>query len=405
MSYIQEQLDTIINLLNSNDVSNKIVLASLFVALGALIVTIIVNIVTNHHYVESKAPQLTFSLSETNSEIFLTIKNTGATTAQGIKIVINSIANNGDRNEVFNPFGSEFDLYPEEIVQGVVSYSGENICTQIFPIISVNVTYKAMNTKKKVRYSRNITFTKKPERDTEKDKVLKGIEDKLDSIMYSQNRVANYIEGRTLFPIDRLNVMAHGSLKEDMMEVIKLNNSIQISNQVLSTIKQRSSVRAYNTEQLTQSELDIILKAGLMAPTGMNRQEIHFTVVKGDNPVLAELDEEKRQLRGQEKQPHNFYYEAPVLIFLSAEDEFKWNKVDSGIAVENMALAAESLGLGTLIIGCVYDALHGEKQGYFSEKLQIPQGYSFQIAIAVGHKMDNKTPHEYDYEKQVTIIE
>lgn len=178
-----------------------------------------------------------------------------------------------------------------------------------------------------------------------------------------------------------------------------------MQNQVLSTIKQRSSARAYSTEQLTQSELDAILKAGLMAPTGMNRQEIHFTVIKGDNPVLAELDEEKRRLRGQEKQPHNFYYEASVLIFLSAEDEFKWKSVDAGIAVENMVLAAESIGLGTLVIGCVYDALHGEKQRYFSEKLQIPEGYSFQIALAVGHKTDNKTPHEYDYEKQVTILQ
>jgi nitroreductase len=184
-----------------------------------------------------------------------------------------------------------------------------------------------------------------------------------------------------------------------------MNQDKQISNQVLSTIKQRSSARAYSTEQLTQSELDTILKAGLMAPTGMNRQEIHFTAVKGDNPVLAELDEEKRKLRGQEKQPHNFYYEAPFVIFLSAEEEFKWSRVDAGIAVENMALAAESLGLGTLIIGCVYDALHGEKQKYFSEKLQIPEGYSFQIALAVGHKTDNKTPHEYDPERQVNILQ
>ena len=43
------------------------------------------------------------------------------------------------------------------------------------------------------------------------------------------------------------------------------------------------------------------------------------------------------------------------MIFLSAEDEFKWKSVDAGIAVENMALAAESIGLGTLIIGRVYD--------------------------------------------------
>jgi hypothetical protein len=69
-----------------------------------------------------------------------------------------------------------------------------------------------------------------------------------------------------------------------------------------------------------------------------------------------------------------------------------------------MVLAAESLGLGTLVIGCVYDALNGEKKDYFSQELCIPEGYSFEIALAVGHKTDCKTPHEYDYEKQITIL-
>lgn len=178
-----------------------------------------------------------------------------------------------------------------------------------------------------------------------------------------------------------------------------------MANQVLETMKQRSSTRAYSAEKLTQAELSSILEAGLQAPTGMNRQEIRFSVVNGDHPVLEELDAEKRRLRGQEKLPNNFYYEAPTLIFLSAEDEFKWSKVDAGIAVENMVLAAESLGLGTLIIGCIYDAMHGEKKEYFSQTLQIPEGYSFQIALAVGRKTDNKMPHEYDFKKQVAIIE
>lgn len=177
-----------------------------------------------------------------------------------------------------------------------------------------------------------------------------------------------------------------------------------MTNEVLSIIKKRSSARAYSTEEITKEELNTILEAGLMAPTGMNRKEIRFSVVKGDNPVLTEMDEEKRRLRGQDVQPHNFYYEAPVLIFISAEDDFKWSRVDAGIAVQNMTLAAESLGLGSLIIGCVYDALNGEKKAYFSEKLQIPEGYSFQIALAVGHKTDNKTPHDFDFSEQVTIV-
>ena len=177
-----------------------------------------------------------------------------------------------------------------------------------------------------------------------------------------------------------------------------------MEHQVLDIIAHRSSARAYSEEPLTKEELNCILEAGMQAPTGMNQQEIHFTVVKGGHPILDELDEEKRRLRGQEKQPQNFYYDAPTLILLSAEDGFKWSKVDSGIAVQNMVLAAESMGLGTLIIGCIYDAMHGEKQAYFSEQLEFPEGYSFMIALAVGHKVDHKEPHTYDFEKQVTIF-
>jgi nitroreductase len=179
----------------------------------------------------------------------------------------------------------------------------------------------------------------------------------------------------------------------------------KMANQVLATMKKRSSARAYSAEAVTEAELETILNAGLMAPTATNRQEIHFSVVNGDNPILGELDKEMRKLRGQESQPVNFCYNAPVLIILSAEDDFGWSSVDAGITVQNMALAAESLGLGNLIIGCINQALHGEKQKYFSEKLNFPQGYSFKIALAVGHKTDNKTPHEYDFAKQVTKVQ
>ena len=177
-----------------------------------------------------------------------------------------------------------------------------------------------------------------------------------------------------------------------------------MNNLVLETMKKRSSARAFSEEMITKEDLNQILEAGLQAPTGKNQKEIHFSVIRGDEPVLAELDTEKRKLRGQGEQPHNFYYEAPLLIFLSAEENFEWSKVDSGIAVQNMSLAAESLGLGSLIIGCVYDALHGEKRAYFSEKLQFPEGYDFQIALAVGYRTDEKTPHDYDKAQQVTFV-
>lgn len=173
---------------------------------------------------------------------------------------------------------------------------------------------------------------------------------------------------------------------------------------VLKAIEQRSSTRGYTEEKLTQEELDILIRAGLQAPTAANRQEIHITVVNGDNPILAEIEAVKNQERGIQDPPHNFYYEAPVVLLLSADKSFSWGKIDAGIAVENISLAAEGLGLGSLIIGCIKDALSGEKKEYFAKALKFPEGYDFEIAIAVGHKAVSKEPHEYSVEKNVTFI-
>lgn len=172
----------------------------------------------------------------------------------------------------------------------------------------------------------------------------------------------------------------------------------------LEAIEKRSSTRGYQATAVAQEDLEKIIKAGLQAPTATNRQEIHFSVVKGDAAILKELEDEKNALRNLSGLEHNFYYEAPILIVVSAETAFGWSNLDAGIAVENMALAAEDLGLGSLIIGCVSDALHGEKKAYFEKALQIPEGYDFKIALAVGYKAATKEPHTYDEGKQVSYI-
>lgn len=173
---------------------------------------------------------------------------------------------------------------------------------------------------------------------------------------------------------------------------------------VIEAVKKRSSTRGYTREALTDAELETLLHAGLQAPTAANRQEVHFTVLKDGNPILHELEEEKNSLRGLSALEHNFYYEAPVVVVLSADSAFRWGTLDAGIAVENMALAAEGLGLGSLIIGCVYDALMGEKKEYFSKALKLPENYEYKIAIAFGHRAVTKQPHDYDADAQITFL-
>ncbi len=172
-------------------------------------------------------------------------------------------------------------------------------------------------------------------------------------------------------------------------------------NDILKAIEQRSSTRGYTQQKPTKEEMDALLNAGLQAPTAANRQEIHISVVDGSAPILAELEAERTKGAAV---PHNFYYEAPVVMILSGDAANRWSAVDAGIAVENICLAAEGLGLGSLIIGCIRDALSGEKREYFAKALQFPEGYEYQVAVAVGTKAVTKEPHTYDREKNISWV-
>ncbi len=173
---------------------------------------------------------------------------------------------------------------------------------------------------------------------------------------------------------------------------------------VREAIEKRSSTRGYTEEKLTREELETLLTAGLQAPTAANHKELHFTVLDGDNSILKEIEDEKNRLRNITEPPHNFYYEAPTVIVISGEQGFRWTTLDAGIAVQNICLRAEELGLGSLIIGCIYDALRGEKKEYFEKLLQLPENYTYEIAVALGHKAVTKEPHDYVWEDQVTCL-
>ena len=175
-------------------------------------------------------------------------------------------------------------------------------------------------------------------------------------------------------------------------------------NDILNAIEKRSSTRGYTAEKLTDAELEQLLKAGLQAPTAANRQEVHISVVDGSHPILAEIEAEKNALMNGKTPSANFYYSAPLVLILSGDKSFPWSALDAGIAVENIALAAEGLGLGSVIIGVIKGAMSGEKKSYFAEALKFPENYEFEIAVAIGHKAAEKMPHEYDMGKNISYL-
>lgn len=141
-------------------------------------------------------------------------------------------------------------------------------------------------------------------------------------------------------------------------------------NEVLETIIRRRSVRRYLPQQIDSASLDHILTAGLYAANGGNHQHSRLIAVQ-DPEILSLLAETARkefmvqQIReGQIKNKairkakddpdYNFMFHAPTLVIVVSPRAWPNSMADSAGALQNMQLAACSLGLGA----CWVNQLH-----------------------------------------------
>ena len=161
------------------------------------------------------------------------------------------------------------------------------------------------------------------------------------------------------------------------------------ANPILSAISERRSIRQYKPEQITEEQLQALLCAAVEAPSARNLQPWHFTVVQDAN-LLAEVNAEATAILGREG---DIFYAAPTTIFISADKSSDWGKLDSGIAVQNIALAAQSMGLGSVILGLPAAAFKGPRGEYFAGLLKFPATHGFAVAIAVGYPDGTKEAH------------
>lgn len=111
-------------------------------------------------------------------------------------------------------------LYPNEQITGYISRSGANIVTAIAPMIRVHVSFRKGNTKKNEQYSRWICYSGNIDENNFLEKNLEDISRKLNEISYSNNRMANYFEGKFLLKTDEINAYPYSSLYQDMKDAV-----------------------------------------------------------------------------------------------------------------------------------------------------------------------------------------
>ena len=130
-------------------------------------------------------------------------------------------------------------------------------------------------------------------------------------------------------------------------------------NEVLKNIITRRSVKKYRPEQIKAEELDAVLEAGLYAPSGMGAQSPVMVAVQ-DRETMDQIVRMNAAVMGTDANP---YYDAPTVILVFGPSDRRTFVEDASCVLENMMLAAHSIGLGSRWKGireserCLWDIL------------------------------------------------
>ena len=171
------------------------------------------------------------------------------------------------------------------------------------------------------------------------------------------------------------------------------------SNQAYQNILSRMSVRKYTAEDVDPELINAILKAGMSAPSGVNRQPWEFVVVS-DRGMLKALAEALPYAKMTANAPVAIVVCGNTERFLDGDDSSLWEQ-DLSAASENILLAAHALGLGG-VWTCLYP--HADRMRHVSDLLKLPENFIPFNLIPVGHPADTHKPMDKWHEERVHII-
>jgi nitroreductase len=156
---------------------------------------------------------------------------------------------------------------------------------------------------------------------------------------------------------------------------------------VLEAIKGRRSIRAFRSNDVSQEMVEKLIDAARWAPSAGNIQPWEFIIVR--NPEI------KRRL-AEAALGQSFIEDAPVIIVVCADEEQSARGYgprgrtlyciqDTAAAIQNIHLAAYSMGLGTCWVGAF-------REEEARKVLNIPEGVRPVAIIPVGYPAESPSP-------------
>ncbi len=185
-----------------------------------------------------------------------------------------------------------------------------------------------------------------------------------------------------------------------------------VQNEVLNCILSRRSTRSFKEAQIESEHLELLLKAAIWAPSGGNNQSWRFTAIQNKD-VLLKLnalvqngfrhwvpdDDYPGKLAAKtnsQKEGFNFYYHAPTLILASNRPNYENAMADCSLALENIFLTANSLGLGSCYINQLHWLRNDPDIRDYLFELGIPKEHTICSSAVIGYiaKESNALPRK-----------
>ena len=157
---------------------------------------------------------------------------------------------------------------------------------------------------------------------------------------------------------------------------------------VTDLMMSRRSIRAYKDSTISRETLKAILKCGINAPNGMNRQSYEIRVI--DSPTLIDSitkavvkDNPKIAARAGFK---NIFVNAPCVVCIAYDTQYDMAQIDCGLLGENILLAAWAKGIGSCCLGSSARwILDSPSAKPYLDRMAFSKGYELLYCIALGY--------------------
>ncbi len=167
------------------------------------------------------------------------------------------------------------------------------------------------------------------------------------------------------------------------------SNSSDNMNNAIETLMTRTSIRSFTDRAVSADTVEMLLRAGMAAPTAVNKQPWHFVVVD-DRAKLDELGGNGRQSQ--------MWHESPLAIVVCGDmdkaiegpGQAFWVQ-DCSAATENILLAAHALGLGAVWTGCYPME---ERVANVRQVLNLPENIVPLCVIVMGYPNEQPEPKD-----------